>query len=294
MKKYSFLLTLLAVSAVLGGLSSCKKNNLAVDVDPLDVPARSRFTYQDANAPLGRTFYVEAAAPDNVFNIPVGITDVSNVDRTIQLSYSSSTAVAGTHYTAPATVVIPAGQALAQVPVTGIFANIPAGTAHVLTVKITGGDVPAFGSGRDSLLLTLRRYCAPSLAALGGNYTNTNEYSSAGAFSYGPYTTSLSNLAMVAGSATQATGKISNIYDDGWNDVNVTLDWSDKANFKVIIPLQATGRTYTGGLTHVRTSTASGAVNTFSACDRSISFGIDLVNNTTGVAGASNYKIVMK
>ncbi len=99
---------------------------------------------------------------------------------------------------------------------------------------------------------------------------------------------------MVAGSTTQATGKLVNIYDDGWNDLDVTLDWSDPANFKVTIPLQPIGKTYTGGLTHVRSSTATAAVNTFSACERSISFGIDLVNNTTGVAGASNYKIVMK
>jgi hypothetical protein len=95
----------------------------------------------------------------------------------------------------------------------------------VLKIKITGGDVPAFGSGRDSLMLTLRRYCAPSLTALAGAYTNTNEYTSAGAFSYGPYTTTVSNLAMVAGSTTSATGKISNLYDDGWNDLNFTIDW---------------------------------------------------------------------
>jgi hypothetical protein len=292
MKKYSFLLMLLSI-AFTGGLVSCSKNNLAVDVDPLEVPARSRFTYQDANAPISRTFYVEATAPDNVFNVQVGITNVATVDRTVQLSYSSTTAVAGTHYTAPASIVIPAGQAVAQLPIMGIFANIPAGTAHVLKIKISGGDVPAFGSGRDSVLLTLRRYCAPSLAALGGAYTNTNEYTSAGAFSYGPYATQLTNLTMVAGSTTQATGKLVNIYDDGWNDLNVTLDWTDKANFKVTIPLQATGKTYTGGLTHVRSSTASGAVNTFSACERSVSFGIDLTT-AAGAAGASNYKIVMK
>lgn len=282
------------LSIVAAGLVSCEKNNLAVDVDPLDVPSRSRFTYQDANAPIGRTFYVEATAPDNVFNVPVGITDVATVDRTIQLGYSSGTAIAGTHYTAPATVVIPAGQSIAQLPVTGIFANIPAGTAHVLTIKITGGDVPSFGSGRDSVLLTLRRYCTPSLVSLAGNYTNTNEYTSAGAFSYGPYTTQLSDLVMVAGSTTQATGKLGNVYDDGWNDLNVTLDWTDKSNFKVTIPLQPIGKTYTGGLTHVRSSTAATAVNTFSACERSLSFGIDLVNNVTGAVGASNYKIVMK
>ena len=293
MKKYSLLIIVLSITFV-SALVSCEKKNLAVDVEPLNVPSKARFAYYDVNAPVSKTFYVEATAPDNVFNVPVGITNVATVDRTIQLSYSSATAVAGTHYTAPATVVIPAGQAIAQLPVTGIFANIPAGAAHVLTIKITGGDVPSFGSGRDSILLTLRRYCAPSLAALAGNYTNTNEYTTSGAFSYGPYTTTVSNLAMVPGSTTQATGSVSNIYDDGWNDVNITLDWSDKSNFKVTIPLQPIGKTYTGGLTHVRTSTASGAVNTFSACERSFSFGIDLVNNTTGVAGATNYKIVMK
>ncbi|HEX6913684.1 MAG TPA: hypothetical protein VF145_00500, partial [Chitinophagaceae bacterium] len=291
--KYSFLLTLLAISGVMGVLS-CKKDNLAVDVDPLNVPARAKFAYTDLNAPLTRTFYVADAAPGNMFNIPVGITTVSNQDRTIQLSYSSTTAVAGTHYTAPASIVIPAGQAVANLPITGNFANIAVGAAYVLKIKISGGDVPVFGSGRDSLMLTLRRYCPPSLTALGGNYTDTREYTAAGAFSYGPYTTSLNNLTMVAGSTTQATGTISNIYDDSWNDVNVTLDWTDPGNFKVTIPLQPTGKTYTGGLTHVRTSTAAAAVNTFSACERSLSFGIDLVNPTTGTVGSSNYKIVMK
>jgi hypothetical protein len=293
MRKYSFLITLLAISATMGVLTSCKKNNLAVDVDPLDVPARSKFAYTDVNAPLARTFYVGAAAPDNVFNVPVGVTTVSNVDRTVQLSYSSATAVAGTHYTAPASIVIPAGQALVNLPITGIFANIPAGVAHVLKIKITGGDVPSFGSGRDSLMLTLRRYCPPSLTALAGAYNDTREYTSSGAFSYGPYTTTLTNLVMDPTSSTKATGKISNVYDDGWNDLNVTLDWTDPANFKVTIPLQAHGKSYTGGLTHVRTSTAAAAVNTFSACDRSLSFGIDLTT-AAGAAGSSNYKIVMK
>ncbi len=159
MKKYSLILSLLSIAAL--GIISCKKNNLAVDVDPIEPPSKARFAFYDANAPVSRTFYVGATAPGNVFNVPVGLTNVSTVDRTVQLSYSSTTAVAGTHYTAPASVVIPAGQALVQLPVTGIFANIPTGVAHVLNIKITGGDVPAFGSGRDSVLLTLRRYCPP-------------------------------------------------------------------------------------------------------------------------------------
>ncbi len=294
MKKYSFLIALLAVCCSMGILS-CKKNNLSVDVDPLEVPAKSRFAYYDQTAPITRTFYVGATAPDNVFNVPVGVTSVSNVDRTVQLTYSSTTAVAGTHYTAPASVVIPAGQALVNLPITGNFANIPAGTSHVLKIKISGGDIPSMGGGKDSVMLTLRRYCAPSLTALAGAYTDTREYTAAGAFSYGPYTTQLTNLVMVAGSTTQATGKIVNLYDDGWNDINVTLDCADPANFKVTIPLQNTGKSYAGGVpTHVRTSTAAAAVNTFSACERSLSFGIDLVNSSTGAVLTSNYKFVMK
>jgi hypothetical protein len=292
MRKYSFLLTLVTISTLFG-LLSCKKNNVAVDVDPLNVPARSRFAYYDATAPVAKTFYVGAAAPANVYNVPVGITNVANVDRTVQFTYSSTTAVAGTHYTAPVSVVIPAGQALAQLPITGMFANIPAGVAHVLKIKITGGDVPAFGSGRDSVLLTLRRYCPVVIASLAGAYNNTNEYTTAGAFSYGPYATQVTNL--VSTGATTATGKIVNLYDDGWVDVNVTLDWTDPANFKLTIPYQTTGKIYSGTApTFVRTSTAAAAVNTFSSCDRSFSFGIDLVNSGTGAVLTANYKFVMK
>lgn len=290
MKKYSFLIAALAVTTLIG-IVSCKKKNFAVDVDPLIPPAASKFGYYDATAPISKTFYVGAAAPANVFKIPVGITNVSDKDRTIQFTYSSTTAVAGTQYTAPASIVIPAGKALDSLPITGIFANIPTGVAYLLKIKITGGDVPAFGSGRDSVLLTLRRYCPVVLANLAGLYNNTNEYTSAGAFSYGPYTTAVTNVTSTG--ATSASAKIVNLYDDGWNDLNATFDWSDPANFKITIPLQATGKTYfAGGPTSVRTSTNASAVNTFSACDRSISFGIDLVTGAT--VNQSNYKFVMK
>lgn len=293
MNKYSVFKLAFFTIIIAGVVASCKKNNLAVDVDTLTPPAAARFIYYDANAPLSKTFYVGATSPDNVFKIPVGITNVSDKDRTIQFTYSSPTAVAGTQYTAPASIVIPAGKALDSLPITGNFANIPSGATYLLKIKISGGDVPAFGEGRDSVLLTLRRYCPIVLSNLAGLYNNTNEYTSSNAFSYGPYTTALTNL--TATSATTATGKLVNLYDDGWNDLNVTLDWTIKGAEQLTIPLQSTGKSYGGGVvTNVRSSTSSSAVNTFSSCDRSLSFGVDLVNSSTGVALTSNYKFVMK
>lgn len=292
MKKYSLLIALITVSTLVG-IVSCKKKNLVVDKDPVVPPSAVRFTYYDASAPLLKTFYVGAAAPANTFKIPVGTTDVSSKDRTIQFCYTSPTAVAGTQYTAPASLVIPAGKAVDSLTITGNFANIPTGASYVLTVKICGGDVAAFGSGRDSLVLTLRRYCPVVLANLAGLYNNTNEYTSAGAFSYGPYTTAVTNLTSTG--ATTATGKLVNLYDDGWNDITANFDWTNPANFTISIPSQSTGKSYGGGVvTNVRTSTSASAVSTFSSCDRSLSFGIDLVNSSTGALLSTNYKFVMK
>lgn len=282
--KRPFLITIITIIAVTG-IVACKKNNVGVDVDPVQAPAMAEFAYYNQN--FAKSFYVQTS--NTTFKIPVGITNVSNKDRTVQFTYSSPTAVAGTHYTAPSSIVIPAGKALDSVTVTGIPANIATGAAYVLKIKITGGDVPAL-AGKDSVMLTIRKYCPVVLSALQGLYNNTNEYTSSGAFSYGPYTTAVNNL--VSTGATTATGKLVNLYDDGWNDITANFDWTDPANFKISIPLQPTGKSYSGAPTSVRTSTNAAAVSTFSSCDRSLSFGVDLVNGSTVISG--NYKFVMK
>src|SRR5687767_2956010 len=98
----SFLLLLVFV------IVSCKKNNLVVDQD-VTPPAVAKFNVRAA-ADTAATYYISSA--NKPFKIPIGITTVSDKDRTIQLCYTSTSAVAGSQYTAPATIVIPAGKVL--------------------------------------------------------------------------------------------------------------------------------------------------------------------------------------
>lgn len=228
-------MALLVVSTVMVVLSSCKKNNLVVDADPLAVPSKAEFALYDAT-PYGKTLNAQSAAPYDRIAIPVGITTVSNADRTVQFTYTSSTgAVNGTHYTAPTSVTIPAGKALDSLRIVGNFANLPAGVTHLVKIKITGGDAPAF-TGKDSLTLTLRRFCPVVLADLAGAYPNTNELF--GTQAYGPYNTSVSITPLTA---TTATMVVTNIWDFGWNPITFTMDYTDPDPAKwTILPVTTT------------------------------------------------------
>jgi hypothetical protein len=280
-------LSLFALIVVLG-LSSCKKNNLVVDKDPIVAPpALAEFLLASFTP---KSYYVKPLGTV-AYAIPVGVTSVSSVDRTVQFSYTSSTgAVMGTHFTAPTSVVIKAGKALDSVRILGTYSEYAGGRVDSVKVKITSGAVAAF-SGKDSIVLVIQRYCEVILGDLSGDYTDTNEYTAAGAFSYGPYTTSLTSL--VSTGATSATGKLVNLYDDGWNDIDCTIDWTNPSNFKIAIPLQATGKAY-GGATATSVRTSSTKASTFSACDRSFSIYIDLVNAATGVVTTAGYQFKLK
>jgi hypothetical protein len=257
-------------------LPGCEKNNLAIDKEAI-VPSFAKFNVRNTADTTG-VYYIGASG--NTFKIPIGITGVSNVDRTIQLCYASSTgAVAGTHYNAPSSIVIPAGKTVDSITIQGLFSGYPLSSRiDTLRVTICGGDVPVQDL-KNNFRVVLRKYCPVDLAALAGNYTNTMEPS------YGPYTTTISGLTMVAGSTTKATGQIANLYDDGWSPVTATFDWTDPANFKVSIASQATGKGY-----NVRTT--AGAANTFSSCDRSVTVFVDLHQGSSVLL--SSYKIVMK
>jgi len=284
MKKY-FKFISFAFAAILM-LAACKKNNLVVDKTPIITPpAAAEFLMSS----FTKSYFVPSTSA--AYNIPVGITNVSSSDRTIQFAYTSSTgATNGTHFNAPASITIKAGQATGTLSVAGVFSLYATGRVDSLKVKILNGSIAAF-KGKDSVVLVMQKYCDVVLADLTGDYTNTNEYTSAGAFSYGPYTAALANV--VSTGTYTATADIQNIYDDGWNDVPCVLDWTDPANFKVTIALTPTGKAYAGATaTSVRTSSTK--PSTFSACDRSVTIYIDLVNATTGVATTSGYKVVLK
>lgn len=180
---------------------------------------------------------------------------------------------------------------LGNLPVLASYYQYDGGRLDTVKIKMTGGTLTPF-KGKDSIVLVIQKFCDVVLTDLLGDYTNTNEYTAAAptTVSYGPYTTSIANL--VSTSATSATGTFQNLYDDGWNDVNFTIDWSNKANMKITIPLQATGKGYGGAASSsVRTSTTK--VSKFNTCTRTFDLYIDLVNDATGVATTTQYNIRM-
>ncbi len=282
--KYSFMALILVA-----GLSSCKKNNLVVDVSPIVTSA----PYAEMMlASFSAKSYNLVPPTPTAYAIPIGVTTVASSDRTVNFTYTSSTgAVMGTHYTAPASLTIKAGQVIDSLKITGILAPYTTGRIDTLTVKISGGGaLPAF-PGKDSVKLVIQRYCPVVIAALSGDYNSSNEYNSAGVFQYGPYTISCINLVMVPGSTTKASCKFVNLYDWGWNDVSGELDWTNPSNFKVTIPQQATGAVGAGNPPFVRSSTTK--TSSFSSCDGSITLYCDLLD-ASGAVTTANYEFRLR
>lgn len=266
---------LLALGVVLINILSCKKNNLAIDTD-LTPPPFAKF---NASSSTG-TYYIKDGGTS--FKIPVGVTTKSSQDRTINFSYTSNSATAGAQYNAPASIVIPAGEVLDSLSIDGIFAGYPSSSRiDTLVIKIEGGDVPANDYNKQYTLI-LRKYCEVILPSLEGVY-ELNEYSSSGSFSYGPYGGAVVNL--VSTGPTTASGEFVNLYDYGWDNITFTMDWSDPANFKISIPLQATNG---GGEAFVRST--AGKPNTFSSCDETFTISLDLFDDAM-VQDASGYQI---
>jgi hypothetical protein len=284
--KQKLLILLLGTITLILGLVSCKKKTEAAMP-----PANSELAFD--NAP--KNFFVLSTSPGDVFKIPVGITTPLDHPVTVQFSYTSATAIAGTHYSAPASITIPAGKVIDTLQLKGFFSNIPAGVAHNLTVKISGGDLPAL-VGKDSVLVTLRRYCNVVLSSLLGAYPNTNEFFGS---PYGPYSTSVLTATPVSGSSTKATVTIANIYDAGWNPITFELDWTDPANFKATVVSQSSGigdagtlnPAYTGMQVAVRPF--AGQQGTFDMCNQVLTLRLQL-----GVAGlgwfSGLYTVTMK
>jgi hypothetical protein len=217
-------------------------------------------------------------SPSSVYKIPIGLSTVSDVDRVVTFTVTSPTgAVEGTHYALSHSnsITIPAGKVIDTLQVMGLFSAYPTGRRDTLVVTLTGGDVEV-GGAISTFKLVLQKYCDVNISALNGTYANTRESYTDGSSPYGPYTTVVKDLVMVAGSTTKAEGYVENIYNDGWNDIKIQLDWTDPVAFKATIPLQPTGKNYGGSPTSVRSH--SGKANTFSSCDQSFTFTIQLTN----------------
>jgi hypothetical protein len=243
----------------------CKKN------DNLHIPPELvTFTGQKSG-----TYFVLTA--NSSYKIPVGLTTVSDKDRTITVNVTSPTgAVEGTHYTIPnKTIVIPAGKAVDSIVVKGILAPYAAGRKDTLVFTFAEPGIKS-GEFNNTFKLFVRGACSENdivLSEFIGTYANTNEVW--GTSPYGPYTTTVSAVNQTSPTTGDIT--VTNIFDAGWDPLVFTLDWTDPANRKVTLQEQDAGGDagtvfgpqYNGMPFAVR-SVPSGAVGTFSYCGQTI------------------------
>lgn len=218
--------------------------------------------------------YAVRAANPPVYNVAVGTTDVSDVDRNVTFTVTSKTgAAAGTQYTIGAannTVVIPAGKSTTVIPIQGIYAGYPVGRIDTLVITLTEPSVKVAGFS-NTVKLAIGDICVEGIGvninSLAGNYANTNE-DFGGA--YGPYLTSISNITPVT--ATSATIKVNNLFDAGWGPITFTLDWSTPGALTATVVPQTSGIGDAGTLNpayagqQVAVRPFSGQTGTWSSC----------------------------
>ena len=289
MKKYSYLL--ITILAVLTLATGCKKS------ESLSVPPEFA-TFANET---GGTYMI--TGPGVVYKLPVGLSTISAQDRTVNISVTSPTgAIEGTHYTlSTKSLVIPAGKALDSIVVQGNYAQYLSGRKDTLIFTIVEpGAKPS--DYNNTYTLFMRGPCfasdldATTITELLGTYADTRETTASGGSPYGPYPTTVKNFQQLT--ATTGKVKIGNIYDDGWSDIEATLDWTDVNNTKVTIVRQATGTNYQAGMPmDVRTNPTN--VSTFNYCTQTFNLSLDIIVNNYPSPGsaaflAQNYKVNMK
>jgi len=249
-------------------LASCEKNNLVIGKDVIP-PAYVKFNTVTATDTSGTYFIKSNNAP---FKIPIGITNVSDKDRTIQFSYSSTTAVQGQQYTAPQSIVIPAGKSLDSLTITGITAgfDIP-GRIDTVKIAITGGDVPA-SPYKHNYNLYLRKYCEVVLDDFAGDFTHSTDAQNAEVWGYytanitvtstGPTTAKM----MIKNFSAAAFGPFAATDPTSDQGIIINIDYSNPANFTTNIPTQPF---YVDGNYGPATIKANGN-GTFSSCSNTL------------------------
>jgi hypothetical protein len=264
-------------------LDACKKNNYAVDLDTTkEIEEYAQFAPADRR--LFRYFPIDNK--NTPFKIPVGFTNISSKNREIKFEFSSKKAVRDKDYKSSSSIIIPAGKVTDSLQFTGLYSAYPIGKKDTIKIKILGARTL---DRRDSFEIVLERYCDVNISDLIGEFANTREFRSNGNPSYGPYSTFVDNL--VATGSTSAEGFFVNLYDEGWNDIKFTMDWSDPANFIISIPRQATGKTGEDDIQFVRS--AAGRTNTFSSCSKTFTISLDLLGGDNDNVVSSGYTIIL-
>src|SRR4051812_39264612 len=190
------LYSLFLASLVIMMAPRCTKTN-----DNLHIPPELvTFTGQKSG-----TFFV--LSNNSTFKIPVGLTTVSNTDRTITVNVTSPTgAVEGTHYTiTKKTIVIPAGKVVDSIEVKGILAPYAAGRKDTLIFSFADQGIKS-GDFNNTYKLFVRGGCSETDIVLSdfiGTYANTNEVW--GTSPYGPYTTTVSAVKQTSATTGEIT-----------------------------------------------------------------------------------------
>ena len=227
------------------------------------------------------TFFV--LDPASTFKIPVGVTTVSNVDRTFSFSVSSPTgAVAGTHYIVDNSFTIPAGKALDSIEVKGVFDQYASGRKDTLVFTIEEGSGKSSDYNSQYTLL-VRGTCFEGdvdLNNLLGTYAKTVETFGTAA-PYGPYTTTITSVTSTG--PTTGTIVVNNIWDNGWGPITFDLDWTDPANRTVTVEAMDAipgsdggdlNSAYAGETIAVRPF--AGKPGTFSSCNGTLTLNMQL------------------
>ena len=241
------------ITIVSGIFAACEKSGITTP------PTLSHFANQSTAG------YFIQNDPNSIYNLTVGVTTVSNVDRTINFTVTSPTGAAvGSQYTLVSnSVVIPAGQSTGTIQVKGIFAGYPGSRIDTLVFTLNPGGVePA--PFNNVFKLVLQKYCTVTLASFAGTYNNSFDLQT-GSPNYGPYATVFHTP--VSTGATTGTIMISNFWDVGSN-ITVNLNWTNPANFTTTIPQQFLYTDPTYGAATIRPV----GTGTFSSCDKSFTF----------------------
>ncbi|MEO7523762.1 MAG: hypothetical protein ABIT58_06680 [Ferruginibacter sp.] len=281
MNKYFLKFLIAGFSVFIVGLTSCKKNNSVVDQDVVP-PTYAKFNVVSASD-SAKTYFVKSTG--ETLKLPVGITTVSDKDRTVNFTYTSTSAVQGVQYSAPASLTIPAGSALDSLEITGLFAGIAVGEVDTIKIQISGtDDVPA-SPYKSYYFLYLRKSCPIVINDFVGNYDNT--YDNAG--SYGPYTTTITPGSITMITPTKASFTIENVYDLGAPTIiTVEADWTLSEDYPIVT---VADQEYFAGLDLWIKGTMDGS---FSACDQTLTIYYTLYYHTTGVDAAADQETTLR
>lgn len=220
------ILGLAVILITISVFNSCKKHTNAENI--VIPPSQVHFMYKKS-----KRCFVNSA--NDSFRIRIGLTDVSNVNRTVTLSASSPTAKEGVDYMlTKKTFTIKPGQAIDQFYIKPLnVAAYLAGRRDSITISVVQPGVAA-STINGSITVQLREPCVDANFVAGdfdfllGPYEETQD-DGAGAF----YKTEFKSYTLT--SPTTATIVINNLWD-AYGDVEFDVDWSSPISGITVMP----------------------------------------------------------